>query len=353
MVTATHAAHENASSVNHIRRESRPTCCLCGALGSPLYQGLRDRYFAAEGMWNIKRCQNAACGLLWLDPTPAKQDLVKAYSSYYTHTDLRAPDESHLRSFKRAVRAGYLAYRYGYDNGGARWMGLLAYLAPLRRAGLDFSVMYVPQISDGRLLEVGCGSGDMLKDMADLGWQVEGIDLDPAAVENSRRKGLNVRMGSLEEMGYRANWFDLIIMSHVIEHVYDPFLLLTECRRILKSGGRLVLVTPNVGSMGHRIYRSSWFHLDPPRHLRLFTVDSLTTLLQSAGFLKTKVITTIRDAGTVYVASQSVRRTARYQIGSLQPRSARLFGKAMQLLEWAWLMVDGRVGEEIAAIARK
>lgn len=339
---------------DEIRSRPCPYCTMCGAEGVSLYQGLRDRYFAAPGVWNMKRCGNTSCGLVWLDPMPVEEDIGKAYVSYYTHSDYpMAVDDTLARRFNRTIRKGYLAYAYGYENGGARPLGLLAYFAPFRRAILDFRVMYLPGSLGGRLLEVGCGGGCMLKVMADLGWQVEGVDSDPAAVENSRRKGLKVHMGFLENLEYPENCFDAITMSHLIEHVHDPAKLLKECHRILKPGGRLALVTPNINSAGHRMYGSSWFHLDPPRHLRIFTVGSLTKLLQEAGFGRTKIVTTIRDADIAYIASRSVRRTGRYEMDSRQPRNVRLWGKAMQTIEWALLKFGSQAGEEIAVIAQK
>jgi 2-polyprenyl-3-methyl-5-hydroxy-6-metoxy-1,4-benzoquinol methylase len=328
---------------------------MCGSEGDSLYRGLKDRYFAAYGVWNFKKCRSAACGMVWLDPIPVKEDICKAYQSYYTHSDIttEAENSTLARRFIRAIKAAYLSHEYGYNNGAPRPLGLLAYFAPFRRATVDFKSMYLRCVPAGRLLDIGCGDGKMLKDMADLGWQVEGIDLDSVAVANSRSKGLKAHCGFLEDLRYPDNCFDAVTMSHVIEHVHDPLELLKECRRILKPDGRIALVTPNINSVGHRIYSSSWFHLDPPRHLHIFTVGSIGVLLQRAGFRKTKISTTIRDASTAYVGSRSVLRTGRYVMGSRQPRTDRFWGKAMQAIEWAWLKLDHQAGEEIAAMAQK
>jgi 2-polyprenyl-3-methyl-5-hydroxy-6-metoxy-1,4-benzoquinol methylase len=335
-----------------IRSRPAPACYVCGGEGSPLYRDLQDRYWGASGLWNLRKCDNSSCGLVWLDPIPVQEDIAKAYKNYYTHWDSSfSKSNSLVRQFRRHVKAAYLGGAYGY--GQRSHLGLLVYLTPLARARLDFSVMYLGSMPRGRLLEVGCGSGTILKGMADLGWAAEGVDFDPAAVENCRRRGLNVRVGILESLGYPANWYDAIIMSHLIEHVHEPLELLTECHRILKPGGRLSLVTPNINSAGHRLYRSSWFHLDPPRHLRVFSVPALKMLLQKAGFRSLRMCTTIRDASGAYIGSRSVRRSGRYEFGSKQPRRARLWGQAMAGLEWAWLKFNSHVGEEIAVVAQK
>jgi hypothetical protein len=57
-----------------------------------LYRGLQDRLVGAPGEWNLKACDNAECGPLWLDPRPAAEDLGRLYENYYTHADLEYPD---------------------------------------------------------------------------------------------------------------------------------------------------------------------------------------------------------------------------------------------------------------------
>jgi len=347
---------KSLSKTSEIRSRPCQSCYICGTDGDPLYQCLKDRYWGAPGQWNLKKCRDNSCGLAWLDPMPIQEDIAKAYQDYYTHWDAPSGTQGQglMRRFFRSVKAAYLGHKYGYGRKGPKsYLGLLAYLAPLRRAATDFSVMYLQFLPGGSLLEVGCGSGDMLKGLADLGWQAEGIDFDTAAVESCKRKGLNVRVGFLEHQQYPANYYDVVTMSHLIEHVHEPLELLIECHRILKPDGRLSLVTPNINSAGHRIYGSSWFHLDPPRHLHIFSVASLKVLLQKAGFRSMKTRTTIRDAAGAYIGSRSIRRTDRHKFGSRQPRSVHMWGHAMTTLEWAWLNLNDQVGEEIAVVAKK
>jgi hypothetical protein len=87
----------------YIRSEPCPECDICGASGNLLYDGLNDQLFGAPGKWNLKRCSNADCGLLRLDPMPLQSDIGLAYNSYYTHD---APDNgSTLTSFQPLHRA--------------------------------------------------------------------------------------------------------------------------------------------------------------------------------------------------------------------------------------------------------
>ena len=77
-----------------MRSEPSPICYVCGETGDFLYHDLRDRYFAAPGVWNLKRCKNASCGTVWLDPIPVKEDIGKAYQSYYTHSDVDGVEDN-------------------------------------------------------------------------------------------------------------------------------------------------------------------------------------------------------------------------------------------------------------------
>src|SRR5262249_20209517 len=68
-----------------IEVRSVATCYLCGTEGYELYRGLRDRLFGAPGSWDLRRCPNSKCGLIWLDPMPTETDIHRLYATYYTH----------------------------------------------------------------------------------------------------------------------------------------------------------------------------------------------------------------------------------------------------------------------------
>ena len=338
-----------------MRSEEKPGCYLCGAPGAPAFTGLPDRLYGAAGEWALSRCTNPDCGLVWMSPMPLPQEIGLAYQRYYTHEDTDAVESRFGRIIKTGM-ARYVAGKYGYraDKGIAALLAsLLVRLDPGWRANADFSVFYLPVQDGGRLLEIGCGSGQMLRDMRERGWDVTGIDVDPVAVTLARSHGLDVREGSLPSQSFEENSFDIVTMSHVIEHLHDPRAILSGCLRILRPGGRLVLVTPNTGALSLRLFGPNWMHLDPPRHLHLFNRKGLTRLVGAAGFGEMEGRTVPRDAKGNYAVSMMIRRHGQWRPGTRLPLAARLAGKLLELAEWMVIKLYPDMGTELVIIGRK
>ncbi len=97
-----------------------------------------------------------------------------------------------------------------------KFAGLLAYLNPALRTALDLSAMYIKVRPGAKLLEIGCGSGRQLEFLRQLGWHVEGLDLDPTVVKVASSRGLAIDLGSLKEQNFRDQSFDPVVSSHVI-----------------------------------------------------------------------------------------------------------------------------------------
>ena len=270
--------------------ESVPNCPVCGSAERSLfYKGLTDRVFCvADGAWDLYRC--AACASAWLDPRPSPSSIGRAYESYYTHLaedDAAMLPKSALVRQLHAWQNDYKNARYGLQRKpssvGGRW---LVRLVPSLRAKADAQCRHMPPppAGGGRLLDVGFGSGAFLKIASEMGWHAEGIDFDPKAVEVARARGLNVSCASADELAAQEHQYDVITISHVIEHVHAPMALLQNLYRLLKPGGLLWLDTPNLSSYGARRFGSDWRDLDPPRHLVLFTPQSLISALSTIGF---------------------------------------------------------------------
>jgi hypothetical protein len=197
------------TSTTAIRTVRRPSCALCGNPGILLHGDLADTLFGVPGRWEFKRCESSDCGLVWLDPYPAPGDLCKAYEGYHTHHRRPAPSpRSRLQRLIDHAKRGYLATTFGYGSVTAaqKLLGFLVYLQPTRRADLDFSVMRLEALPYGRLLDVGCGSGEFLRTMHDLRWQVQGTDLDAEAVRTARLDSdISVFQGTLYDAQFPAD----------------------------------------------------------------------------------------------------------------------------------------------------
>jgi len=333
-----------------MRTVPRPDCPICGGPGGPLHGGMRDRMGAAPGEWGIRACGAGDCGARWLDPAPVPEDLPLAYGEYFTHGP--APRPSGLDA---AARAGRLASRFGYGGAGigARLLGALAALHPSRRASMDLAAFHLPARPGGRLLEVGCGSGDLLAGMRDLGWTARGVDFDPAAVEVARRRGLDVREGDLASCRFPDASFDAVAMVHLVEHVPDPAALLREAARVLAPGGRLSVVTPNPRGRGARRFGAAWREWDPPRHLVLIPRPTLRRLVEAAGLRVERAETTLRESGMIHAGSRAIERTGRFRLDG-RPRGLDGIGAAWWTLRaWAASLADADAGDETVVVAAK
>ncbi len=342
---------------NYLRSERRPRCHVCGGEGAFLYSGMRDRLYGAPGEWSIRQCRNPACSLLWLDPMPLEGELWKAYRTYYTHQGQDVPRRSSFMSeLVQRSRAGYCASRYGFGKAGVplgdRLLGALVGAIPPLAETLERGWATLARLPNGRLLEIGCGGGDSLKLLAGWGWRVEGLDPDPGAVECSRGKGFDVRLGNLFEQRYPEGTFDAVISSHVIEHVPDPRALLHECLRVLRPGGRLIFLTPNGQSWLHGRFGNHWRDLDPPRHLHIFNAGSLLGLAQQIGFGDCSVSTSSYGAGGIYQMSRALRDQGGYR-RKTRGIAAESASEMVHLYEWLRLMFSPLSGESLKLEASK
>jgi 2-polyprenyl-3-methyl-5-hydroxy-6-metoxy-1,4-benzoquinol methylase len=135
------------------------------------------------------------------------------------------------------------------------------------------------------VLDLGCATGLFLHELCQGGqWQGIGLDINEGALAAARRQAVDVLCGEASDLGLRSGFFDMVTMWDVIEHVPDPIGALAEVYRILRPGGVLLLSTVNGESWQARLWGRHWVGWDVPRHLQVFSSQTLCRLLENTGF---------------------------------------------------------------------
>ena len=339
-----------------IPTEPVPLCLHCGGSGRPLYTGLSDRLFGVPGTWGHSQCPQ--CGLVWLNPRPLPEALGRTYRTYYTHGRRRR-----FAALQESLKRGLFSTILGCEGiaGSPLWRlagEILSWLPSWQeRAILGTMCLNGAGKQDKgvkkTLLDVGCGDGEFLSLMRDAGWEVAGIEPDPAAADRAERvHDIQVIAPTVQAAPIAPGSVDAVTLSHVLEHAADPLALLRDCRRWLKPQGKIVIVTPNLASRGSRHFRDSWVHLDPPRHLYLFSPATLRHCCQQAGLRVERLRTSARTAAWVWAASDSIRRKGSFSRESDHTWRRRIVATGLLAEEEISRRMRGldRAGDELVLI---
>jgi len=304
--------------------------------------------------WTFVRC--CECGLVYL--TPRLADLAQGYpASYSQHNPAPYPQiggKGFWGNVKAIVRHG-VVLNYGYRQvarGGIletlflRLLGKIAIGVPPVKSRALFDFLLFPKaIPEGRLLDIGCGNGRFLAVMKLLGWDIYGVEPDPASARLAKHFTGAKIYGSFTEANFSSNFFDVITMNHVLEHIKEPLPLLNECYQILRTNGKLGIAVPNWKSMSHRIFGQYCYHLEPPRHAVMYEPRVLALACLKAGFtVETITTTSIREARTAF------KKSWYYLKGVASPR---ILIQMWVLFSLLWSMVDKQSGEEVVLWATK
>lgn len=225
-------------------------CNLCGETSSRPIFTVKD--------YHLVEC--TGCGLAYIGNQPDDAELARIYSG----------GEGYHAALK--------------DPASPQW----AVIRRTAQAHMHF-LRQVP--GSGRLVDVGCSTGQFLNLARQAGYAVSGIEFSSDSRSFAKDHfGLEVEPGSIHDTALDRASIDLVTMFDVIEHVRDPLADMAAAFGLLKPGGWFVLSTPNIDGLFPRLSRplasklDYWPHPEPPYHLYQYSVRTLTASLEKAGF---------------------------------------------------------------------
>jgi 2-polyprenyl-3-methyl-5-hydroxy-6-metoxy-1,4-benzoquinol methylase len=196
----------------------------------------------------------------------------------------------------------------------------------------------------GRLLEIGCACGFLLVAARERGFSVTGVEMSKWASEHARSHyGLDVRSARLEDLDLPASCFDVAVMSDVIEHLTEPRRTLAAVSRLLAPGGRLLLLTPDIGSVTAKLAGQRWWGLLDD-HYFYYSRATLARLLESEGFAVERIVA----QGRRFRLSHWVFKLSQYS--AAVHGAASWLARALGIDEWR---VPINLGDQMACVARK
>lgn len=235
-------------------------CCdLCGGQSfSKLHE------WPVGDFWNpstvpIAVWQCAGCSLVLLHPVPTSAEL---------------PDEGDWWSPQRKGFARRKWFKY-------RWAKLRHSIVGTPRQRLIRATRRVAK--GGRLLDVGCGCGELLVE-ARRYFDCVGLEPSASAVAAARKQGLEIIEGTFETANIEPASFDVVMLDAVIEHVLSPTDVLTKINSLLKMNGLVVLTTPKFGGPAYRMHGRDWNGFRHGYHTYLYTGETLGGFLAKTGF---------------------------------------------------------------------
>ncbi len=141
---------------------------------------------------------------------------------------------------------------------------------------------YVNALEPGRILDVGCGMGFLLSGIDDE-WEKHGVEISAYAAQEAQKYG-TVFCGSLKEAGYETDYFDVVVLYHVIEHLKEPVKELREVYRVLKPGGKIIVGTPDFACGLAKRFGVNFRLFHDKTHISLFSTIGLYRMLTDLMF---------------------------------------------------------------------
>ena len=241
--------------MDKIIKKSYIPCNLCGSCESKFLFDAKDRAHGMKGSFTYVKCTD--CGLVYMNPQISPEDVKAFYPDDY------APHKSHLDKAGKSEK-----------------MSKSRLVRSLPR-------LLLQKLNEKScVLDVGCGSGKFLNEIKSVfGCKVYGLDISEQAAKTAKDDyGIEVFTGVVTVAPFPPDYFDVITAWQYLEHVHNPLESLQMFYRLLKPDGFCLISTPNFNSFNAKIFRDRWFGLECPRHLYIYTPETINKLLQKAGF---------------------------------------------------------------------
>lgn len=242
-------------------------CNLCGSSRRlPVTSGREHEYLnTTDDLFNVVRC--ADCGLVYLDPRPDVSELPTIYPpNYYSYNQDKLRRNANPDSLLLRIR--YKGFRAKIEK--------------------SLSLLSLKSNEIVRVLDIGCGDGHLLnlyREARGTNVETTGVDFSLSAVILAAAQGHNTYSGRFEDVDLSDDYFDLVVASHVIEHVPDPSGFVEKVFRVLKPGGIFWFETPNIGSIDARWFeKEHWGAYHFPRHWYFFSTETIGRLAEKTSF---------------------------------------------------------------------
>ena len=274
----------------------------------------RDRLITGDGPFTVMECVDCEYGFTQpqLDEEALARYYPTEYFDFWGYSD--RPSENSLQRLLARFRS---------------WSATRSYhRQPYVLAG----------VMPGRMLDVGCGSGDLLEQFAKRGWETYGVDPSASAVAAAAKRGARVHQGTLRDQPWPPGSFALITFQHALEHVPDPVDALKRAAALLEPGGLLVIDVPNWSCWQRRLlFRSRWHPLELPRHLQHFSPQALERLAALLGLR-------VRSIGTTSSAPVAAYSVHYMLFGHLMPGWRLWLSYALGILVFPLVLLGDRAG---------
>lgn len=233
--------------------EKITSCPVCGGIDFTDYLEVEDHFLSKE-QFVIQQCSD--CGFRFVNPRPAEDEIGRYYQSedYISHGAGKADLVSRIYRTARffSIRSKY-------------------------RIVKKFS-------RQGKILDIGCGTGEFLAQCRKMGFEVAGIEPNEKARNFARSvNGISVNSRLGIQAGEKGT-FDCITMWHVLEHVHDLDATFGSIKKLLTADGIFIAAVPNSNSWDASKYKCHWAAYDVPRHLYHFTAETMQALASKHGF---------------------------------------------------------------------